>query len=364
MIRTSLAALMLVAALVAGCASPAYYIQAIGGQLEILRASRPLSEAGEDQAVPAALRQRLVVAAQMRDFASRELGLPDNGSYRKYADLGRPYVTWNVFAAAPLSLEAKQWCFPIAGCVGYRGYFSEAAAREFAAGLRAGGEDVYVGGVAAYSTLGWFDDPILNTFVRYPDIELARLLFHELAHQVVYVSGDTVFNESFAVAVEEAGVTRWVEAHGTPEQHEVFVRMEQRRSDFHALIKAARDRLAHLYTGPGEPADKLAEKAHVLAQMQVDYRAMRDDKWGGFAGYDRWFAGDINNAKLASVGLYLDLVPAFRALLAENGNDLRRFYAAVKALAALPPEQRKARLALAAASADQDRKTSVTHLDQ
>lgn len=339
-------------AVVAGCSSPAYYAQAIGGQLEILHASRPLAEAGADPAVPSELRQRLALAAQIRDFASRELGLPDNGSYRKYADIGRPYVVWNVFASAPLSVEPKQWCFPLAGCVGYRGYFSEAAARAFAAELRAAGEDVYVGGVPAYSTLGWFDDPILNTFIRFPDIELARLVFHELAHQVAYVPGDTAFNESFAVAVEEAGVTRWVDAHGTPVMRESFVRMQQRRSDFHALVKGVRDELARVYVEPGPPADKLIQKARALARFQADYRSLRDHRWSGFAAYDPWFAGEINNATLASVGLYLDRVPAFRALLAENGKDLRRFYAAVRALAALTPDQREAKLtALLPASA-------------
>ncbi|MDD5249764.1 MAG: aminopeptidase [Rhodocyclaceae bacterium] len=346
-----LAAPLLLAAMLAGCASPAYYVQAIGGQLQILRASRPLADALVDPAVPADVRQRLAVAAQMRVFASRELGLPDNDSYRKYADLGRPYVAWDVFAAKPLSVELKRWCFPIAGCVGYRGYFSEAAAREFAADLRAAGDDAYVGAVPAYSTLGWFDDPILNTFIHYPDIELARLLFHELAHQIVYVSGDTTFNESFAVTVEEAGVTRWLDTHGTAAQREEFIRREERRRDFHALVKAARDRLAHIYAGPGTTADKLAEKARALAQIQEDYRALRNGRWGGFAGYDRWFAGDVNNATLASIGLYLDRVPAFQVLLAENGNDLRRFYAAVRALAALPAAQREAQLAAAAARA-------------
>lgn len=339
-------------ALLAGCASPGYYAQAIGGQLEILRASRPLAEAAGDPGVPETVRRRLAVAAQIRDFASREMGLPDNGSYRKYADLGRPYVTWNVFAADALSIEPKQWCFPVAGCVGYRGYFSEAAARQFADALRAEGYDVFVGGVPAYSTLGWFDDPLLNTFLRYPDIELARLLFHELAHQVLYVQGDTAFNESFAVAVEEAGVTRWIERHGTPAQHEDFARREQRRRDFHALVKRTRERLGAIYAGAGTQAEKRADKARALKQLDADYRTLRDGAWSGFAGYDHWFAGTMNNAALASIGLYLDDVPAFQTLLAENDNDLPRFYATVRALAALPPEQREIRLAEAAARAD------------
>ncbi|MGE5465859.1 MAG: aminopeptidase [Ignavibacteria bacterium] len=343
--------LWLATALLAGCASPGYYLQAIGGQLEILRASRPLNEAMDDPALPEDLRRRLALAVRMREFASRALGLPDNGSYRKYADVHRPYVTWNVFAAEPLSVEPKRWCFPVAGCVSYRGYFSESAARAYADDLREDHYDVFVGGIAAYSTLGWFDDPILNTFIRYPDAELARLIFHELAHQVLYVSGDTAFNESFAVAVEEAGVRRWIDANGTPAQRADFERREQYRRDFIALVKGARSRLAAIYQRPVPDAEKLAEKRLALEQLQADFRQVRDGRWGGFAGYDRWFAAGINNATLASVGLYLDDVPAFEALLAENGNDLPRFYAAARALAKLPAEERKERIAQAMATA-------------
>jgi predicted aminopeptidase len=331
-----------------GCASPGYYLQAIGGQIEILRAARPLAEAEADPTVPADVRDRLAVAAQMREFASRELGLPDNGSYRKYADLHRPYVAWNVFAAAPLSVSPKRWCFPVAGCVGYRGYFSETAAKKFAAELREQNYDVFVGAVPAYSTLGWFDDPILNTFIHYPDIELARLIFHELAHQVLYVKGDTTFNESFAVTVEEAGVNRWIDGHGTSVQREEFARREQRRREFQALVKTARSRLADLYAAALPDPEKHAQKKRVLDDLQSEYRALRDGKWGGYNGYDRWFAAGINNATLASVGLYLDDVPAFQAILAENANDLPRFYAEVRTLAALPADERNERLAAAA----------------
>lgn len=348
--RKLLRAAPLLAAMLAGCASPGYYLQAIGGQVQILRASRPIAEAEADPALPQTVRDRLALAARIRDFASRELGLPDNGSYRKYADLHRPYVAWNVFATEPLSIEPKRWCFPIAGCVGYRGYFSEAAAKDFAASLRAKHYDVFVGGVPAYSTLGWFDDPILNTFIHYPDVELARLIFHELAHQLLYVSGDTTFNESFAVSVEEAGVTRWIEAHGTPAQREDFARRDARRRDFHALIKAARSRLKAIYAGPGSEAEKLAEKARALADLQADYRSLRDGRWGGYSGYDRWFAGGVNNAMLASVGLYLDDVPAFQAILAQHGGDLPRYYDAVRKISRLPADERRARLDAALAA--------------
>jgi predicted aminopeptidase len=198
--------------------------------------------------------------------------------------------------------------------------------------------------------LGWFDDPILNTFIHYPDVELARLIFHELAHQLLYVSGDTKFNESFAVSVEEAGVVRWIAAHGTPAQREEFARRDARRQDFHALIRAARDRLKAIYAGPGSDAEKLAAKARALADLQADYRNLRDVRWGGYSGYDRWFAGGVNNAMLASVGLYLDDVPAFQAILAQHGGDLPRYYDAVRKISRLPADERRARLDAALAA--------------
>lgn len=289
----------------------------------------------------------------MRDFASGELGLPESGSYRRYADIGRRYVVWSVFAAEPLSVDARQWCFPFAGCVRYRGYFSEAAADAFASEVRAEGVDVHVVGVPAYSTLGWFDDPILNTFISYPEIQLAHLMFHELAHQVAYVRDDTRFNESFAETVAETGVMRWIDVHGTPAQREAFIRMRSLRADFYSLVKATRADLAQLYTAPGTPNEKLAGKVRRLAQLKSDYQTLRSGRWGGYAGYDRWFGNEINNATLASVGLYFDLVPAFRVLLAECGGDLRRFYASVRELAELPIDRREAQLRAAAGKAVQ-----------
>jgi len=200
----------MVAASLSGCANIGYYFQAVGGQMEIWNRSRPIEKLVGDERTDARLRERLSLVLKVREFASRELALPDNQSYRKYADLQRPFAVWNVFATKEFSIAPVEWCFPFAGCVAYRGYFSEEGAGQFAAGLRSQGHDVFVAGIPAYSTLGWFDDPVLNTFIFYPDAEIARLTFHELAHQVVYVSGDTVFNESFATAVELEGVDRWL----------------------------------------------------------------------------------------------------------------------------------------------------------
>ena len=328
----------------AGCAASEYYAQAVAGHLEIMRLAVPIPERIADPATPPALRARLERVQTMRDFASKDLALPDNGSYRSYAAIGRPYAVWNVFAAPEFSVVARQSCFPVAGCVSYRGYYAQADAERYAAEARARGDDVYVGGVPAYSTLGWFDDPVLSTFIGYPDGELARLLFHELAHQVAYVKDDTIFNESFAVAVERAGVRRWLAQHGNDAERRAYDALQARKAEFVALVLRYRDRLAALYREPLPDAEKRAAKARIIDEMEAEYGALKAT-WGGYAGYDRFFAKPVGNAHFASVAAYTALVPAFEALLAREGNDLTRFYAAVKALAALPKTERDAQLA-------------------
>src|SRR5205085_9654270 len=263
---------------------------------------------------------------------SHDLALPDNGSYRVYADVGRPYVTWNVFAAPEFSLDPKEWCFPVAGCVSYRGYFSQQAAKDEAAVMREQGNDVYVGGVPAYSTLGYFDDPVLSTFVRSPEVELTRLIFHELAHQVIYVKGDSMFNESFAVSVEEEGTRRWLAAHATPEQTEAFERMQLRRADFRDLVSSYRKQFAALYEQTIPPKRMREEKAKLFDAMRADYAKLKAS-WGGWGGYDRWFAQGLNNANIVSVGLYSELVPAFEVLIKDTHGDMKAFYAKVRELA-------------------------------
>ncbi len=334
-------ALMLVLALAAGgCQTVSFYTQAVGGQFEIWRKARPIERVVTDNGTGAPLRERLQAVARIREFASRELALPDNGSYRAYADLGRRYVVWNVFAAPALSLEPRQWCFPVAGCVAYRGYFSEADAEAFAARQRAKGDDVAVLGVPAYSTLGWFDDPVLSTFIGLPEVELAGLIFHELAHQVAYVDDDTVFNESFAVTVELAGVDRWLSQHGTPAQREAWAAGQERKRAFLALAARTRGQLDELYSSDAGEAAKRNGKAQIFAAMRADYARLKA-KWGGFSGYDAWLEEPLNNATLVPLATYSVLVPGFQALLADQGGDLERFYAAVKALAGRPPEERR-----------------------
>lgn len=328
-------------AALSGCVAPGYYLQAAGGQLTVWRLSRPIGEVRADERTDATVREKLARIEALREFASHALSLPDNGSYRKYADVRRPYVVWNVFATSEFSVRPEQWCFPVAGCVGYRGYFDDAAARTFADELRALGRDVHVTGVPAYSTLGWFDDPVLNTFIHYPETEIARLIFHELAHQVAWAGDDTEFNESFAVAVETEGIERWLAARASAAQRAGFEQAQRRRAQFVALVLKYREALDRLYRSGADDAQKRRGKAQRLAELRREYRALRDGAWRGFAGYDRWFGQEINNATLASVGIYTRLVPAFRELLVRNGGDLPAFYAQVRRLAALPREQRR-----------------------
>lgn len=331
----------------AACSAIEFYWQGFAGQVDLLSRARPIPEVANDTSDPA-LKAKLARIQEMRTFASRELALPDNPSYTRYADLGRAFVVWNVFAAPELSLTARQWCFPIAGCVAYRGYFAEADARAEAERLAAEGYDVHVSGVPAYSTLGYFDDPVLSTFIRYRDAEVARLVFHELAHQVVYVKDDTSFNESFAVAVEEAGLARWQAAQsGAPDAAQFaadVTRMQRVRNEFRALIRTTRERLATIYASTLSDAEKRARKAEIFAEMRADHERL---KAGGAAVFDRWFAGGANNAGIISAGLYTDRVPEFAALLAEEGGNLPRFYGRVRALAAMPKAERDAALAAA-----------------
>ncbi len=337
--------LLAVASLMAGCSNFGYYLQSVEGQLSLLQKRQPIAQVLADPATPPALKSGLERALSIRDFASRELQLPDNDSYRSFADLQRTFVVWNVFAAAEFSIKPEQWCFLVVGCVGYRGYFTQAGADNFARELRDQGLDVYVGGVPAYSTLGWFNDPVLNTFVRYPDHEFARLIFHELAHQLLYVKGDTEFNESFAVAVETEGVTRWIARYGDDKMRADFARSQQRRVQFAALVLKHRRELGALYRTQLDPAAMRERKAGIFAALTQDYRQLKAD-WGGFAGYDR-FLDEPNNAKLASISIYNALVPQFQQMIARHNGDLAAFYTDVKRLAALDKEERYREMGIA-----------------
>jgi predicted aminopeptidase len=323
---TRLALVLLLPMLATGCETLSYYGQAIRGQLGLLAAARPIESWLADPATPPELRARLETARRIREYASRDLGLPDNASYASYAELRRPYPVWNVFAAPRFSIEPRQECFPFTGCVSYRGFFSEQHARKHAERLRAAGYDVHVAGVPAYSTLGWFDDPLLSSFIKYPDAQLARLLFHELAHQRVYAKDDTTFNESFAVTVEEEGVRRWLEAQGRAGELAEFRAAQARKREFARQVQETRKRLAALY------AMALPEEA-MLGRKREEYARLR-------AAYPSVVPEEANNAYLGSIALYTELVPQFERLLAAEGGDLPAFYRSVQALAASGPSNR------------------------
>ncbi|MBC8055148.1 MAG: aminopeptidase [Rhizobiales bacterium] len=328
-----------------GCSTIGYYAQSVGGHLAVVRAAKPVAEWLADDQTPAALRARLELSQRIRDFAVSELKEPDNASYRRYADLKRSAVVWNVVAAPELSLRLQTWCFPVVGCVGYRGYYDQAEASAFAESLRPLGLEVSVYGVPAYSTLGLlpgdvFADPLLNTFIDYPEGELARLIFHELAHQVAFAKGDTVFNESFATAVERIGGERWLRAHASAQARDDYERYDARRRDFRALTARYRDRFNLLYESSASDADKRAGKAALMAELRADHETLKRERWGGYSGYDGWFAR-ANNASFGVLAAYNELVPHFERLFEREGRDFTRFYGEVKRLAALPPDERR-----------------------
>lgn len=329
-------------ALLASCSTLNYYAQAGYGQYELWSESRPVDDWLADARTDRRLRARLERAREIRRYAVAALALPDNGSYTKYTPLRRPFVLWAVVATPELSLKPVQWCFPIAGCVAYRGYYGRNDAQDFAGGLRAQGYDVHISGVPAYSTLGWFDDPLISTFINYPDAELARLIFHELAHQVSYVPGDSAFNESFATAVEEAGLQRWLDEQGDDRLRTAYGQFASRKRDFLELLLGARRKLMQAYASEASEEQRRARKGEVFREMKQDYAVLKQG-WGGYAGYDRFFAEPMSNAHLAAVATYNDHVPGFRALLARE-RSYPRFYAAVRALAALDKDARDRRL--------------------
>lgn len=320
-----------------------YYVQAASGQAELLTGRKPIARIIDDPATSPSLREFLESARQMREFAAAELGLASGGNYHGYVALDRPFVVWSVVAAPPLSLEPRTWCFPVAGCVSYRGYFSKERAQAFAAVQAAAGDDVYVGGVRAYSTLGWFDDPLLSTMLDLQMFDLAGIIFHELAHRRLYVPGDSDFNEAFATTVEREGVRRWLRAQGDEAEQRRHAEVLARRDATIALVMETRERLATVYSGPLSEQAMLEAKANELQRLRERYRALVGDAPELHAAA-AWFDRDLNNARLASVATYHALVPALEALLVREQHDLSAFYLACEALAALEPERRRQRL--------------------
>jgi predicted aminopeptidase len=322
-------------------------MQAARGQLQILNAREPITQVLEDPETPAELKQRLEKVRAAREFASRELGLPNNKSYTSYADLKRDYVTWSVVATPEFSVDPKEWCFPIVGCVAYRGYFKEQKAEDFAAGLRKEGFDTVVEGVPAYSTLGKFNDPIMSTMMGYGDDELAAIMFHELSHQVVYIPDDTAFNEAFAVTVEQEGLARWLKDRGRPEDLVRYRARRDRQAENIHIVARYREQLKALYATGAAPDAMRARKSEVFAALVAELKAA-DARHGVKSALAAELAGPPNNARLASLATYYDCVPGFERVLGEQQHDLLRFYAAVRELSKLPRDVRRAQLCASA----------------
>ena len=340
LVRALLLALLSVS--LSGC----YYMQAARGQLSVLNKRVPIDEVIGDPATPDELARRLELIREARAFASDKLGLPDNDSYRSYSDLERDYVVWNVSAAPEFSVTAKTWCFPVVGCVGYRGYFSQAAAERKAEQLERRGYDVFVGGVTAYSTLGRFEDPVLNTMLRWQDNRIVALLFHELAHQVLYIKDDTTFNESFASAVEEFGIERWLERQGEAERFAGWQRQHALQKSMTGRVLEARDELEALYTSALPPEDMRAQKRERLEVLREELHGILSAE--GVVAPD-WLDRLLNNARLANWAAYESRVPAFRQVFADCRERFECFYTESRRLSELDRYERDRELdALAA----------------
>ncbi|TAG27033.1 MAG: aminopeptidase [Burkholderiales bacterium] len=352
----ALAAIFLVALGVTGCGNLSYYWQNTQGHIAVMNAAKPVQEWLDDAQTSDPTKRRLQLAQRIREFASKELALPNNASYRRYADLKRSAVVWNVVAAPPYSLQLKTWCFAVVGCVGYRGYYNEADAKAEAERVKAEGYEVNVYGVPAYSTLGYLNwvggDPLLNTFITYPEGELARMIFHELAHQVLYVKDDTTFNESFATAVERLGGQLWLNAHGSEAARKEYEAFDGKRREFKALALRTRERLSQIYkqnrplTGKESAqnaTDLIANQKQLAMQQLRDEYAQLRASWGGFAGYDRFIA-QANNASLGAQAAYDELVPQFEAVFEKNDKNWKAFYQAIQSITHLPKDERRAAL--------------------
>ncbi len=356
LISSALAAIVLIAICITGCSNLGYYWQNTQGHLAVMNAAKPVQDWLSDANTPQVTQRKLELSQRIRAFASKELKLPDNASYTRYADLKRSAVVWNVVAAPPYSLQLKTWCFAVVGCVGYRGYYNELDAKAEAERVKAEGYEVNVYGVPAYSTLGYMNwaggDPLLSTFINYPEGELARMIFHELAHQVLYVKDDTMFNESFATAVERLGGQQWLAQHGSEAARAEYAAFDSKRREFRTLTLRTRERLSQIYmqnkqfarsdTAKYAPENIANQKTEVMLLLRQEY-ALLKQSWGGFAGYDRFIA-QANNASLGAQAAYDELVPQFEAVFEKKGKNWQAFYQAIEALTPLPKDERRAAL--------------------
>jgi len=334
-----------------GCSSVGYYFDAVNGHLSILADQEAIKDIVQDETTSAALKSKLILATQARDFASSEMLLPDNDSYRYYSDIKRSYVVWNVIATEQFSIEARQWCFLVVGCVSYRGYFNKQDAQAYADELAQQGYDVNVSGAQAYSTLGWMDDPLLNTMIYQSEARLVGIIIHELAHQQVYINNDSSFNEAFATSVEIEGIKRWYKQKPSSDSDqksnsfEAYIQTKKREVEFKTLLKTTQLKLEQLYS---ESSFKIAKnqtelKQQIFSDLQQDYVTLKKS-WQNYSGYDKWMNQGLNNAHLALLATYYDKVPVFQAILNSVNNDLMQFYRTVSDIGDLPEPQREKRL--------------------
>jgi len=328
---------------VSACSSFGYYMDLMSGHSELLEQKKPISEILANKETESKLRQLLETSQKIRDFASKELHLPENDSYRTYADIRRPYAVWNVVAAKEFSIEAKKWCFLFVGCLSYRGYFSKEDASTYANELKKEGYDIYVAGAKAYSTLGWFDDPLLNTMMYKSEARRAGIIFHELAHQVVYIDDDSAFNEAFATTVEQEGIRRWMAKKGKSKQYDQYRVNKKRDAQLNALLRETREKLKQLYKTKISEKEKRQEKKLIFSLMQKKYQRLKKS-WGDYTVYDKWMSQELNNAHLLLIATYYNLVPAFKAMLKKENNNLKKFYVAVEQLGQLDKEKRNTQL--------------------
>lgn len=328
---------------VSACSSFGYYVDLMAGHSELLEQRKPISEILADKETKSKLRDLLETSQNIRDFASKELDLPDNDSYRMYADLKRRYAVWNVVAAKEFSTEPRKWCFLFVGCLSYRGYFSKADATDYANELKKEGYDVYVAGAKAYSTLGWFDDPLLNTMMYKSEARRAGIIFHELAHQVVYIENDSAFNEAFATTVEQEGIRRWMEKNGKNKEYQEYLINKKRDSEINQLLQETREKLKQMYKTKVSEKEKRQKKVLAFSLMQKKYSQLKKS-WGGYKAYDHWMKQELNNAHLLLIATYYDLVPTFKAMLKKENYNLKNFYSVVEKYGVLEKKERKHQL--------------------
>lgn len=329
--------------LASGCTDVRYYMQSVRGQWDVVSRQQDIVEMLEDESLPQTMRDRLNLVLAVRTFAIESMQLPESGSYQTYADLERDYAVQNLFAAPEFSTRLRSWCYPVVGCATYRGYFNADMLNETANKLRQQGYDTYTGRVAAYSTLGWFDDPILNTVMGWPEYQLVGLIFHELAHNRLYIKDDTVFNESFASAVEQSGIELWYSAQEQQDQVRIYLERKNSRKRVLEIITGIRNELEELYQQE-LPIEDMRQAKSRLMQKAKDQYAQLGDQVRTSSGFNRWFAGELNNARLGSVAAYNSYVGAFLSILAAHGHDYEKFYSQVEVLGRLNQADRKARM--------------------